>query len=162
MMTVDTIKEREKLAKEIARTSKSIRKKYWALKTGRMEKKIDLEKHFKPIVEPLKQIAENIGSDDDSVMTDATITPNIDIDVVDESSKNKRKRWSTEKKSSKRSSIPLTSPIQTSTPLQPRTLTFRPLKNLMEESVFETTNPSLVTSVRQRMQTIDGQETLYS
>jgi len=50
MLDAKDIEERERLAKEIARTSELIRKKYWALKTGRMEKEIDLEKHFKPIV----------------------------------------------------------------------------------------------------------------
>jgi len=105
MLDAKDIEERERLAKEIARTSESIRKKYRALKTGRMEKEIDLEKHFKPIIEPLKQIAENIGSDNDSIMTDATVTPNIiDIDVLDESSKKKRKKWSPENTSQKRSS----------------------------------------------------------
>ena len=68
-MTLDMkdIEERERLAKDIARTSESIRKKHRAMKTGRMVEEAELEKHFKPIVEPLKQIAENIG--DDSVVT---------------------------------------------------------------------------------------------
>jgi len=35
-----------------------IRKKYRALKPGKMED-IALERHFKPIVEPLKQIGKN-------------------------------------------------------------------------------------------------------
>jgi len=159
MLDAIDIEERERLAKEIARTSESIRKKYRALKTGRMEKEVDLEKHFKPIVKPLKQIAVNIGGDNDTIMTDATVTPNIiDIDVVNESSKKKRKRWSPEIISHKRSSTLLTSPIRASTPLQPRRLTFEPSNNIMEESIFERTNPSFVTSVRQRMQTTDGQE----
>ena len=52
------IKRREMIAKEIARTSASIRKKHRALKTGKMEEEVALQKHFQPIVEPLKQFVE--------------------------------------------------------------------------------------------------------
>lgn len=147
-MTVDMIEEREKLIKEIARTSESIRKKHRMLKTGRMEEEAELERQFKPIVEPLKQIAENIGVDEPQEAT--LVTPSLKIT---NEAKNKRKRvWSTEKKMSKRINTLSASPIQTSTPLQPRKLSFEPSKNLLTENVFETTNPSLVTSVRQTMQ----------
>jgi hypothetical protein len=68
MATIDDetnqIKSRERLAKEIAKTSDAIRQKYLALKTGKMEEDIALEKHFKPIVEPLKRIADATKSDD--------------------------------------------------------------------------------------------------
>ena len=47
-------KDREKIAKEIAKTSDSIRKKYYALKTDKMEENIALERHFKSIIDPLK------------------------------------------------------------------------------------------------------------
>ncbi|KAL6254083.1 hypothetical protein P5V15_014742 [Pogonomyrmex californicus] len=57
---MDNIKDREKIAKQIPKTSDSIRKKYCALKTGKIAEDVALEKHFKPIVEPLKQIVENI------------------------------------------------------------------------------------------------------
>ncbi|KYM96057.1 hypothetical protein ALC62_13290 [Cyphomyrmex costatus] len=50
------LKDRERIAKQIAKTSDSIRKKHRALKTGKIDKDIALEKHFKPVVEPLKQI----------------------------------------------------------------------------------------------------------
>ncbi|KYN00609.1 hypothetical protein ALC62_08619 [Cyphomyrmex costatus] len=56
---MDSNKDHEKIAMEIAKTSDSIRKKYRALKTGKMEKEIALERHFKPITVPLKQIVEN-------------------------------------------------------------------------------------------------------
>ncbi|KYN08268.1 hypothetical protein ALC62_00751 [Cyphomyrmex costatus] len=56
---MDSNKDHEKIAMEIAKTSDSIRKKYRALKTGKMEEEIALERHFKPITEPLKQIVEN-------------------------------------------------------------------------------------------------------
>ena len=51
---MDNIKGREKIAKEIAKTSDSSRKTYRALKTGKMEEDIALERHFKPIIDPLK------------------------------------------------------------------------------------------------------------
>jgi len=50
----EEIKDRKRIAKQTAKTSDSIRKKYHALKTGKMEEDIALKKHFKPIVEPLK------------------------------------------------------------------------------------------------------------
>ncbi|EFN80966.1 hypothetical protein EAI_11136 [Harpegnathos saltator] len=61
------IMDREKVTEEIAKTSESIRKKYRALKTGRMVENAALERHFKPIIEPLKQIAgssANVESND--------------------------------------------------------------------------------------------------
>ena len=41
-------KDRERIAKEIAKTSDLIRKMYRALKTGKIEEDIALEQHFKP------------------------------------------------------------------------------------------------------------------
>jgi len=55
----EEIKDCERLAKQITKTSNSIYKKYRALKTGKMEKDIALEKYFRPIVELLKQIIEH-------------------------------------------------------------------------------------------------------
>jgi len=46
--------DREKIAREIAKTSESIRKKYRALKTGKMDEDVALERQFKPITEPLR------------------------------------------------------------------------------------------------------------
>jgi len=46
----EKIKNREK---QIVKTSDSIRKKYRALKAGKMEEDIALEKHFKPTLSPL-------------------------------------------------------------------------------------------------------------
>ena len=44
---------REAIVKEIAKISESIRQKYHALKTDKMEEDVELERHFKPITEPL-------------------------------------------------------------------------------------------------------------
>lgn len=56
------IKDRERIAQQIAKTSNSIRKKYHALKTGKIEEDA-LKRHFKFIIEPLKQIVENTISE---------------------------------------------------------------------------------------------------
>ncbi|KYM97254.1 hypothetical protein ALC62_12068 [Cyphomyrmex costatus] len=49
--------EREKIAREIERTSESIRRKHRALKTGRIDEDRALDRRFGPIVEPLRRIA---------------------------------------------------------------------------------------------------------
>lgn len=49
----------EKLLKDIANASKTIRKKYKALKSGLVERDIMLEDTFKPITGPLKMIANS-------------------------------------------------------------------------------------------------------
>ncbi|KAL6418830.1 hypothetical protein ACFW04_011752 [Cataglyphis niger] len=57
-MDTKNIDEREKTTKEIAKTRASIRKKHRALKTGKVESEIAMETRFKPIIEPLRRIAE--------------------------------------------------------------------------------------------------------
>ncbi|EGI60230.1 hypothetical protein G5I_11565 [Acromyrmex echinatior] len=47
------LKDCERIVKQIAKTNDLIRKKY-RTKTGKIEEDTALEKHFKPIVEPLK------------------------------------------------------------------------------------------------------------
>ncbi|EFN90116.1 hypothetical protein EAI_09462 [Harpegnathos saltator] len=77
------IKDREKLAKEIAKTSKLIRKKYRALKTNRMKKNVALERHFKPIIEPLKQIAAKSANVESNVDV-KTETPSTNTSIETE------------------------------------------------------------------------------
>ncbi|KYN14720.1 hypothetical protein ALC57_13063 [Trachymyrmex cornetzi] len=84
---MDSSKDYEKVAKEIAKTSDSIRKKYRVLKTGKMDEDIALERHFKPIVDPLKQIVENTAdSSKDPIMIETIFSRE------DEEPKLKRKR----------------------------------------------------------------------
>jgi len=52
----NNIREREKIAKEIEKTSKSIRKKHRALKTNKIEDDITVKTRLKPIMEPQKII----------------------------------------------------------------------------------------------------------
>ncbi|KYN22042.1 hypothetical protein ALC57_05569, partial [Trachymyrmex cornetzi] len=62
-------------------------KKYRTLKTGKMDEDIALERHFKPIVDPLKQIVENTAdSSKDPIMTETIFSGE------DEEPKPKRKR----------------------------------------------------------------------
>ena len=121
-MTLDTkeIEQREKIAKEIARTSESIRKKHRTLKTGRDEHEVQLKKQLKPIVEPLQQIIENTAGNDKQIRKKhrtnmdeqkLQVTPDLKEkkiveDISDDDSigeeefmqkldlKKKRKRWS--------------------------------------------------------------------
>jgi len=53
------VREREKIAREIEKTSESICKKHRALKTGRIEEDIALDRHFKPIIKTLQQIVDS-------------------------------------------------------------------------------------------------------
>jgi len=46
---MDNDKDHERIAKEIAKTSDSIRKKYCTLKTDKMEKDFALKRHVKPL-----------------------------------------------------------------------------------------------------------------
>lgn len=51
--------ERERTAKEIARTLVSIRKKHRALKSAKMEDEIALGKRLEPIVQPLERLVKS-------------------------------------------------------------------------------------------------------
>ena len=55
------VREREKIARAIEKTSESIRKKHRALKTGRIDEGIALNRHFKPLIEPLRLFADSPG-----------------------------------------------------------------------------------------------------
>ena len=71
-MAASDIREREKIAKEIAKTSESIRKKYRALKTGNVDDDIAVKRHLGPIIEPLKKIAKNtVGGEFQSIKNNA-------------------------------------------------------------------------------------------
>ena len=165
------IKDRERIAKQIAKTSGSIRRKYHALKTGKMDEDIAAKRHFRPLIGPLQKIADNSSSfvvkkepesDTDSEIEalsikkreeDATPKKRKRSDVLSDRSPTPRK--------SKRSDAPLEVPPITSTP----SATVRTVQPTMSElfasdDVFETTDDSLVTSVRNQLQTREGRETL--
>lgn len=159
MTTIDTD---EKIAREIAKTSDSIRKKYQALKTGKMEEDLALERHFKPITEPLKQIVEqsaaveSLGPEIESLsMSEAKDlekdvkqgtkrTRSLFQDSLVTSTPNQLKR--------KRRKESLDDTSMAAVPLQPATI--------VEEDVFETTPESFVSTVQRQLQTAEGQNTL--
>ncbi|KYN06761.1 hypothetical protein ALC62_02279 [Cyphomyrmex costatus] len=133
---MDSTKDHEKIAMEIAKTSDSIRKKYRALKTGKMEEEIALERHFKPITEPLKQIVENtVDSSKDPTNIETFFSEK------DEESKPKRKRLNDSYDRS-------------------RELSYDHAPSV--EEVFEIANKPLVTSIRHLLQTSEGQEKLHA
>ncbi|KAL6262100.1 hypothetical protein P5V15_007201 [Pogonomyrmex californicus] len=72
---MDNTKDREKIAKQIAKTSNSIRKKYRALKTGKIDENVALERRFKPIVELLQQIVKETHP----IKKEANVAKNIGI-----------------------------------------------------------------------------------
>jgi len=73
-------KDREKIAKQIAKMNDSIRKKYHVLKTDKIEEDIALEIHFKPIVELLKQIVENTADEESQpIKKEANVAKNRNI-----------------------------------------------------------------------------------
>jgi len=83
---MDNSKNEEKIAKEITKTSNSIRKKYRALNIDKIEENIALERHFKSIIDSLKQIVENtVKSSKDPTMTETFFSRE------DEETKPKRK-----------------------------------------------------------------------
>jgi len=53
------VREREKIARAIEKTSESIRKKHRALKTGRIEEDIALNRRFRPLIKPLRLFADS-------------------------------------------------------------------------------------------------------
>jgi len=57
------LKDRKRIAKQIAKTSDSIHKKNHALKIDKIEEDV-AKKHFKPIVKSLKQIVENTAGEE--------------------------------------------------------------------------------------------------
>jgi len=73
------IKDCKRRVKQIVKTSYSISKKYCALKTGKIEEDITLEKHFKLIVESLKQIVENRGKESQPIKKEANIAKDKNI-----------------------------------------------------------------------------------
>lgn len=153
--------DREKIVKEIAKTSDSIRKKYRSLKTGKMEENDALERHFKPISEPLKQLVENtvdVESDEEKIEP---------LSMIEEKKVMKRSNTSINDLTStpmrfKRRRLPQLLEAATSTPvhdIQPRQILYDKTAPSVEE-IFETSPESLVTSVQNALQTSEGQTSL--
>ncbi|KYN12104.1 hypothetical protein ALC57_15740 [Trachymyrmex cornetzi] len=98
------VRERGKIAREIEKTSESIRKKHRALKTGRIEADIALDRHFKPLIEPLRLFVDNPGER-------ATKRESRDEDAASASKRERKEgedgeEGKREKKRARRSSLP--------------------------------------------------------
>ncbi|XP_072750980.1 uncharacterized protein [Anoplolepis gracilipes] len=153
----DNIREREKMAKEIAKTSESIRKKHRALKTGNIDDDIAVKTHFKPIIEPLQKIVDNSFA----VKNKSESSAKIKIKRYKEDEKEEAKDEEVEKeeeedatpKKRKRSDVLLYEPSIASTPLTAPTS--------VNEDVFETSGNMLESSFfRNKLQTPEVQEAL--
>lgn len=96
-MAATDIGEREKMVKELAKTRASIRKKHRALKTGKMENEIAMESRFKPIVDPLRRIAER--AERDEIERDEIKREMIKRDAIDASpvTTSVEEKWNEEK-----------------------------------------------------------------
>ena len=181
----------EKTAREIAKTRASIRRKYAALRAGKMESEIALEKRYEPIVKPLKRLAENVersdkGSskfgDDDGSFTlakkmktakrakkdsengsdDDDIGADLEREYDDDDDVFTPIRTTTIAK--KRESRPArlsSAPATSSTPIHDDSIRFLPRER---EIISETASPppALETSVRQSLSTAEGRDALHS
>ncbi|EFN86951.1 hypothetical protein EAI_14030 [Harpegnathos saltator] len=172
------IEDCEKVAKKIAKTNESIRKKYRALKTGRMVENAALERHFKPVIEPLKQIA---GS---STNVESNVDVKTETPLLNTSVEAKSVILKPEKKIRRKvklSPVALTPPkrkllkdppiVPTSTGSlqyeQLREISHEPspIDNLSidddDENFSETPDEPVASSVRRQLRTYKGQQTLH-
>ena len=152
------VRERKKIAREIER--RAIRKKHHALKTGRIEKDMALDRHFKPIIKSLQQIVDSPGV--------RAIKRQSRDDGAASASKRERKEEEEEKEEEEgekesetfeRSAIPDKSDDRSHDRVQPITSTPRTIIVPTIESldnVFETTDDSLATKVQNQLQTSRG------
>ncbi|KMQ84957.1 hypothetical protein RF55_16813, partial [Lasius niger] len=160
-----------------AKTSESIRKKHRALKTGKIDDDIAVTTHFRPIIEPLQKIVDN------SIAVKNEPESNTDVKIKtlpikrykedekeeeeEEEAPKKRKRLNANWDIPRVRNIlkPLNASLHelpiTSTPLtSPRSVQPMIPKTLVNENVFETTGNTFETSVRNRLESPEGQEML--
>ncbi|KAL6254089.1 hypothetical protein P5V15_014708 [Pogonomyrmex californicus] len=178
---MNNIKDREKIAKQIAKTSDLIRKKYRALKTGKIDEDVALERRFKPIVEPLKQIVEethpikkvaNVAKDI-SIKKKKKREDSDDDDDTTTTTTNRDSYWTDvgwlklspqSKKRTKQLNTASDSFTFDSTSIEPsKELPKIPLF-VRNENIFETkdvSESSLETTIKQNLQTHGNRETLH-
>lgn len=166
----NNICEHKKIAKEIEKTSELIRRKHYALKTGQIEKLIALEKHFKPITEPLRKIVNNsltLNDDSESVTGIEPLSFQKCEVVKDENMSGCKKKQTSlthslapqkpKRRTFNASMTPVKTPIMTSTPTKTSKTIRLPITDDVYE--YEATRDSLAASVRNQLQTYEGQET---
>src|SRR5580765_2623679 len=154
----------EKIGRENAKTSESIRKKYRSLKTGKMEEDVEFERQFNPITVSLKQFVENIvGVESNEVKFEP-----LNMSYEKKESKHGTKRSNTSLNDSLITSSPnklkrkkqLSNVTSTSIKdVQPSQILYEKTAPSIEE-IYETTPERLVTSVQHILQTSEGQNSL--
>ena len=155
------VREREKIVRAIEKTSESIRKKHRALKTGRIEEDISLDRHFKPLIELLRLFVDSpdvratTRESCDEHATSAHKRGRKEEEEQDEREKASEtfERSTTLHKSNDRSHYDV-QPIAST----PRAKIVPTIESL--ENVFETTEDSLATKVQNQLQTSEGREAL--
>jgi len=163
MKTINNDEDREKIAREIAKTSELIRKKYHALKTGKMEEDVILERQFKPITEPLKQLVENtIGIESDTPKIEPLSTLGEKHEEKKESKRAMKRTWSNIMNDSLITSTPKRKQMEqlpnVSSPIEVQSCQTMPSPYV--EEIYESTPESLITTVRRELETSKGQKIL--
>ncbi|EFN68992.1 hypothetical protein EAG_02453 [Camponotus floridanus] len=167
----DNIREREKIAREIEKTSESIRKKHRALK---IDEDITVTTHFRPIIKSLQKIVDNSRaiavkkepeSNADAIIKTLPIKRYKEEEEEEDARPKKRKRSVKAKRLSMSRISDLSETLSneppiTSTPFAPRIAQLAIPESLAIEDVFETTGNPFETSVRNMLQTSKGQEVL--
>ncbi|KYN02981.1 hypothetical protein ALC62_06186 [Cyphomyrmex costatus] len=152
------LKDLERIAKQIAKTSDSIRKKHRALKTGKINEDIALEKHFKPVVEPLKQIIENTAAGEKSQPIKKEVNVTKYKNTKKKENLKKMLQLTPSKQRTKESNVTLDSSNYASS--EPRKLSYERSHVPAVEDVYETPNEPLETLVKQSLQTRQFHEEL--
>jgi len=156
-MNMADVCAREKIAREIEKTSESIRKKHRSLKTGRIEEDMALDWQFKPIIKPLQKIVYNLVRAIKRQSHDNNATS---------ASKRKRKEAKEEEEEGekvRRSNVPRPRVNPMIDRVQP--ITSIPRSKIVPtieswDNVFETTEGSLATKVQNQLQTSEDREAL--
>jgi len=153
----NNIREHEKIAREIEKTSESIRKKHRALKTSKIEDNIAMKTRFKPIIEPRQKIVDN--SNVRAIKGESEL-PDDDVKTLsvqkrkEDAELNMKKRSNT---SLDRKSKHLDAPGLDASPITstPSTTSVQPTmsESLANEDVFETTGDLFAESVQNQLQT---------
>jgi len=143
--------DHEKIAREIAKMSESVRKKYHALKTGKMEEDVILERQFKPIIEkPLKQLVENtIGIESYTPKIEPLSTLGEKHEEKKESKRAIKRTWSNIMNDSLITSTPKRKRMEqlpnVSSPIEVQPCQTMPSPYV--EEIYESTPDSLITTV---------------
>lgn len=142
---------------------------YQALKVGKIEEDIALERYFKPVMEPIKQMVEN-----NAMMETAEpslVSINVKLSQTMSGTKVHSERNLTNKTKGKRSHISSNKSFVVSTPMPSKRKWLHSMRNesssmdpttqllaIDNDAVFETIDESLLTSVRHQLQTADRPE----